>query len=77
MSAVVRGQTAAWLCFPPHLMSLWLFGTRALPSTALLINALFITFLHLNKSETTKTQLNGRSSPKYFPKASLFRESLG
>lgn len=74
-------ETAALLCFPPCLASpiqtLSHLATRALLSTALLFNALFITFLHLNKADSIENRLNGRNFPKYFCKASLFRERFG
>lgn len=36
----------------------------------------FIVFLHLNKAESIETQLNSRSSPKYFPKAGCLGKAL-
>lgn len=74
-----RQRAAAPLPFPPC-PCLWYTPHTPWPPElcpALLFNALFITFLHSNKADTTEAQLHSRSSPKYFHRASLFRERLG
>lgn len=80
VSAAVWGQRAAALLHFPPSRCFWYKPRSPWPPElcpALPFNALFITFLHSNKVDSTEAQLHSRSSPKYFHKASLFREGLG
>lgn len=82
MPAVVRGQTDSSVTVLPFLLgvpdtNLSPVGHQSSAQHSSLFNAPFIIFFHFIKADSIETQLNSRSSPKYFPKAGLFRERLG